>query len=185
MTSMKRTETAFITSFLITNYCNHRANKKVLAVQSCNQAALWACRVSCMNSLVYLNSLLIAYTHPHSLIHSHCYLLFLTLPPPPPSSRASELKSDSLYMASLSSTAGRPGIQRKLNTSIRPSGYPSPAWGRPDPLFPSGSERRCWRPHVSHPGLRRMPKSPASRCAWGSPVTSTQIICIVKRDLLQ
>lgn len=86
-------------------------------------------------------------------------------PAPPPSFPPLLLLLLFLYF----STRGTPGSRRRWSISILPLGFLSPVWGRPCLPSPSGSERHYWPPHASHPGHQQTLKSPASRCASGSP----------------
>ncbi len=84
-------------------------------------------------------------------------------PAPPPSFPPPCSSSPSSF------TWGTPGSRRRWSISILPLGFLSPVWGRPGLPSPSGSERHYWLPRVSHPGRQQTLKSPASRCASGSP----------------
>lgn len=66
-------------------------------------------------------------------------------------------------------TRGRPGTQRRWNTSSLPSGCLAPVWGRPCPLSPWSPGRHWWQLLWSHLGLQQRLKSSASRLPSGWP----------------
>lgn len=99
--------------------------------------------------------------HP---LPNRCHAL---CPPPAPPPSFPPLLLLLLFLSF--STWGTPGSQRRWSISILPLGFLSPVWGRPCLPSPSGSEHHYWPPHASHPGRQQMQKSPASRCASGSP----------------
>lgn len=111
---------------------------------------------------------------PHFLCLTPLFFLRLPFSPSPSyfpcsTSSSSFVSNPCSSSSSSSSTWGTPGSRRRWSISILPLGFPSPIWGRPGLLSPSGSEHHYWLPHASHPGRRQRPKSPASRCASGLP----------------
>lgn len=135
--------------------------KKVLAVQSCSQAAEQS---ECDGEPATLNFLFLYVFFTFSLSF---YLSSAPFYLP----QAGELKSNSPSVACPSSTEGRPGSRRRWSTSSRPSGCLAPAWGMRGHLSPFESGHHYWPLHVWRPDPRRRRRSLASHCASGSPVT--------------
>lgn len=68
----------------------------------------------------------------------------------------------SLHPAGCLPIGGKPRSRRRWNTSSRPSGFPSPVWGRsclPSPWSPG---LHWWLPPASHPGPQRRLRSLAT-----------------------
>lgn len=143
----------------------NKDNKKVLAVQSCSQAAERSeCDRACHKIF-----LLLYFFFTFSLAS---YLSSTLISLLSPASRRA--KSNSPSLACPSFTGERPGSRRTWSTSSRPSGCPAPAWGRRGHLSPFESGRRYWLLRAWRPDPQRRRRSLASHCASGSPATWKQ-----------